>query len=200
VVKYDYNQTTGRKTFTRKGSNETVTAYGYDELGRLKTASAMYRNGSPITPQPETTQYAYNEVGSRKSITLPNGVFTEYTYNPLNRLTGLVHYQTSAKTTAISSFSYTLAADGMRKGVDEFLMYPSGSQSPSVQYGYDNLNRLTAEAATESAAASTMSRTFTTLRVIAKAGRFWPLTARWQRHTLMTQPQTDCCTRSRRGR
>ncbi|MGH2272579.1 hypothetical protein ACQ9LF_12340, partial [Anaerohalosphaeraceae bacterium U12dextr] len=143
TVHYDYSLTTGRKSFTRKGS-ELATEYGYDELGRLKTTRAMVRNGQLLSPT-ELTTYDYDLVGNRKSATLPNGVYTEYSYNSLNRLTELVHYQTTGKTTVVGSYSYQLNAAGMRKGAGEFLAYPSGSQSPVVEYDYDGLNRLVGE-------------------------------------------------------
>jgi len=143
TVNYDYYLTTGRKSFTRKGS-ELATEYGYDELGRLKTTRAMVRNGLLLSPT-ELTTYEYDLVGNRKSATLPNGVYTEYSYNGLNRLTELVHYQTTGRTTVVGSYSYQLSAAGMRKGAGEFLAYPSGSQSPVVEYDYDGLNRLVGE-------------------------------------------------------
>ncbi|MEN6309508.1 MAG: Tox-REase-5 domain-containing protein [Anaerohalosphaeraceae bacterium] len=143
TVNYDYHLTTGRKSFTRRGS-ELATEYGYDELGRLKTTRAMVRNGQLLSPT-ELTTYDYDLVGNRKSATLPNGVYTEYSYNSLNRLTELVHYQTTGKTTVVGSYSYQLNATGMRMGAGEFLAYPSGSQSPVVEYDYDGLNRLVGE-------------------------------------------------------
>jgi len=138
TVHYDYSPTTGRKSFTRKGS-ELATEYGYDELGRLKTTRAMVRNGQLLSPT-ELTTYEYDLVGNRKSATLPNGVYTEYSYNSLNRLTELVHYQPTGKTTVVGSYSYQLNAAGMRKGAGELV-----NQNRYLAYQYYNLGRLVQE-------------------------------------------------------
>ncbi|MHC5062140.1 MAG: RHS repeat-associated core domain-containing protein, partial [Planctomycetota bacterium] len=142
TINYDYNSITGRKTATWTGTNSaspvTKTEYSYDELGRLYDTTAAWRDATDITD--EMTAYEYNEVGSRKSITLPNGGFAEYTYNSLNRLTDLVHYETSAKVNTLSSFDYSVNADGMRATADE-----SVNENHYIDYTYDNLNRLESE-------------------------------------------------------
>ncbi len=91
-----------------------------------------------------TTNYTYDAVGNLSSFAYPNGVSTSYTYNPLNRLTNM---QSVCGTTApgcgtagaaIASYTYTLGAAGNRLSVVEL----SGR---NVNYGYDDLYRLTSE-------------------------------------------------------
>jgi RHS repeat-associated protein len=74
-------------------------------------------------------------VGNLQSVTYPNGVAHNYSYDTRNRLTNL---GVNASTTAIASYAYTLDAAGHRLSVSEL----SGR---TVNYGYDNLYRLTGE-------------------------------------------------------
>lgn len=148
-MQYVYSPVTGRKTDTKvwklDGGNwieDTSTDYTYDELGRLATVTANIRNSSDIHEQ---TSYDYDLVGNRKSTTLPNGVYTWYDYNALNRLTTLKHFSQYEATPAndtyrISSFAYTLNAQGMRTGIAEFV-----SENRCLAYQYDALNRVIQE-------------------------------------------------------
>lgn len=156
-VNYLYNAVTGRKAYTCKEVSEVVTEYGYDELGRLKTTRAMMRNGVAI-PSTELTTYSYDAVGNRKSATLPNGVYTWYDYNALNRLTTLKHFNQVVNNPAVntgnrlSGYGYALDANGMRAGVAETVKVgsPLADETRTVDYGYDNLTRLVTETATAS--------------------------------------------------
>jgi len=78
-------------------------------------------------------------VGNRESIQYGNGAHGVHIYDELNRLTNLTNY------TSLSSFAYTLYANGMRYSVTETL-----DETRTVTYGYDNLNRLEQETALES--------------------------------------------------
>ena len=153
IVKYDYNEVTGRKFQVRKGYAEIVAQYGYDDLGRLETVRAMMRNGVPISN--EITTYGYNAVGSREWMLLPNDVYTRYTYNAMHRLTDVVHYtqipqENPPLPPTLSSFNYPLNANGMRGGVTETVKVglQQTDETRTIQYGYDNLNRLITETAT----------------------------------------------------
>ena len=149
AVNYSYHDVTQRKSSTCTDNSETQ--YSYDKLGRLKNAEVTKRDGQTLA-EPEITKYNYNEAGSRAAVEVGNGALTEYTYDKLNRLTDLTHYETTSKINTLSSFGYTLNADGMRAEADEYLKYPSvgTDESPTVQYEYDNLNRLVSEGTTGS--------------------------------------------------
>ena len=152
VIEYLYNAVTGSKTAVVSYAADTLyedivddtatpvnsTTYGYDDLGRLDNVN-------------DTVSYGYTAVGSRETMEIDTDgstgweLRTSYAYNSLNRLTSLVNEKTTA--TVVSSFDYTLAADGMREAADEFLEYPASQtdEDPSIDYTYDNLNRLTQE-------------------------------------------------------
>jgi RHS repeat-associated protein len=143
IVNYDYSPITGRKIRTWTGDTFpaaiTVTEYGYDNLGRLARVTVVKRDGQTLGT-PEVTEYRYDENGNRHAVTLANGIYTEYTYDALNRLTNITHYEDNTKTDEISHFGYQLYADGMRATVDESL-----NEQRNVTYRYDALNRLIQE-------------------------------------------------------
>jgi RHS repeat-associated protein len=126
--------------------NETSTAnsdiwYGYDALSRVQTVTVKKQNGQTLTPWLVITYY-YTPVGNIDHIIYPNGTETDYGYNnPLNRLTSVTNKVTGGNT--LSSYSYTLNADGLRTGVTETDNLPS---SVTKTWTYDNLQRLTGEA------------------------------------------------------
>ncbi|MGC2186077.1 MAG: RHS repeat-associated core domain-containing protein, partial [Terriglobales bacterium] len=82
-----------------------------------------------------TTYDNYDPVGNLLQYTLPNGVVTTSTFDPLNRLatTG------STKGSALSSFTYTRFPEGNVNTLAEL-------NGRHVTYGYDNIYRLTSEA------------------------------------------------------
>ncbi len=109
-------------------------SYTYDADNRLAS----------ITDAVGTTNYTYDAVGNLGSVAYPNGVSTSYAYNSLNRLTtmqsvcGTTATGCGAAGAAIASYTYTLGAAGNRLSVVEL----SGR---NVNYGYDDLYRLTSE-------------------------------------------------------
>jgi RHS repeat-associated protein len=139
---WDYdlgNNNTGIST-----SNVSVT-YGYDALNRLQTANNL-RLGQVMT-------YSYDPAGNLSAAQLGSLMTTSYSYDALNRLTNMQTVCGSSGTantcgtpgTAMDGYTYALGAAGNRLSVQEL----SGR---TVQYGYDDLYRLTSE--TISAAAS----------------------------------------------
>ena len=150
TINYGYNPITGRKTNTNTASGNTNTNYYYDELGRLAGTGTASEN----------TYYHYDEVGNRKWLCVdadggfddsdpaaPTGyeIKTDYTYDPLNRLTDLLQQKTGQA--GLSSYIYALKADGQRHSLDETL---TRNETRNITYGYDDLNRLTDETATSS--------------------------------------------------
>jgi len=145
TVSYSYDPvgnvlTMGASAFPSIVNGPTVT-YAYDALERLSTAKTSYSGflTSSAPPNGSTSTYAYDNVGNLKSVTYPNGVVHNYTYDTRNRLTNLgVNGTVSGAPGAIAGYTYTLDAAGHRTGVIEL----SGR---AVSYGYDNLYRLTRE-------------------------------------------------------
>jgi len=81
-------------------------------------------NGTPANGS--TTTYVYDNVGNLQSVTYPNGVVHNYTYDPRNRLTNLgVNGTVNGAPGAIAGYTYTLDPAGHRTGVTE-LSGPNG--------------------------------------------------------------------------
>lgn len=137
-INYAYDVKTGAKT--RVWTLNSDIRYTYDAMNRLKTVEVHKRNGVELGT-PEVTTYDYTKVGSRASISLPNGITTSYQYDSLNRLTNLTHKKAD---TLIASYTYNLLPAGRRSAVTE--VTPEGTSQ--INYTYDNLYRLTNETRT----------------------------------------------------
>ena len=143
TINYAYDPATGWKTRTWTANSDS--SYAYDELGRLKTITAVKRNGQVLNP-PEVTTYTYTAVGNRASATLPNGIRTLYTYDQMNRLAGLQHVATNG--TVLSSYAYQYNAANLRTNAIEIVTGSDGAvHTNNIAYAYDALNRLVNEAA-----------------------------------------------------
>ena len=148
TINYEYDPQNGQKT--RVWTANSNVKYAYDELNRLKTVTDN-RNG--------ITEYTYNKVGARTAVKLPNKVTTEYVYNDLNRLTQVVNKDVSG--TVLSSYSYTLAPNGRRTGVEEtYKGNDNADIERSVRYSYDAMNRLVAEVSSSNQSALNYSGTY----------------------------------------
>jgi RHS repeat-associated protein len=107
-----------------------------------------------------TITYVYTPVGNIDHITYPNGTETDYGYNTLNRLTSVTN-KVTASGSVLSSYSYTLNADGLRTGVTEQQLEVGGSTSTTTKtWTYDNLLRLTGEAVVSSISANSYTDTY----------------------------------------
>ena len=137
-INYAYDVKTGAKT--RVWTLNSDIRYTYDAMNRLKTVEVRKRNGVELGT-PEVTTYDYTKVGSRASVSLPNGITTSYQYDSLNRLMNLSHKKAD---TLIASYTYSLQPAGRRSAVTE--VTPEGTSQ--INYTYDNLYRLTHETRT----------------------------------------------------
>ena len=135
------------------GTEDNSIDYIYDKLGRLSDVVGMKINGvlcdgEGENPEPKIHTYSYNPVGSRESLTYANDNYARYQYDALNRLKDVSNYQDGTKTTTLSSFAYSHYADGMRRSLDETIKYQDAStESRTITYTYDELNRLQVEQA-----------------------------------------------------
>ncbi|MCG8672358.1 MAG: hypothetical protein MI867_23330, partial [Pseudomonadales bacterium] len=129
---YDYDNVGNRTevTVTRNTDITTVT-YTYDDLNRLKT----------VVNNEGTTEYEYYDNGNLYTVTYPNGVETEYQYNPVNQLEYME--TTNEIGTVLSSFDYALYPSGRRDTITE-------NNGRVTDYDYDDLYRLTNETITDS--------------------------------------------------
>lgn len=125
TISYTYNAAGQMASVTIDGQ---TTSYGYDNMGRLIS----------VTDSEGTTTYTYDAVGNRVSTEYPNGVTTTYTYNSINVLTSQI--TTDGNGNVIESFEYTIGANGEKLTCVEL--------GRTVEYTYDELERLTSETVT----------------------------------------------------
>jgi RHS repeat-associated protein len=133
TLTYTYDAQGNMITLKSSNVGGASMTYAYDPLNRLAS----------VTDASSATTYTYDAVGNLSGFAYPNGVVTSYNYNTLNRLTNM---QSTCATgtgcgapgTALASYAYTLGAAGNRLSVAEL----SGR---TVNYGYDDLYRLTSE-------------------------------------------------------
>lgn len=125
TISYTYNAAGQMASVTIDGQ---TTSYGYDNMGRLIT----------VTDSEGTTTYSYDANGNRVSTEYPNGVTTVYTYNSINVLTSQI--TTDENGDVIASFEYMIGANGERLTCVEL--------GRTVEYTYDELERLTSETVT----------------------------------------------------
>ncbi len=129
-VSYTYDAAGNKKTQTTGSGTLT---YDYDQDGRLAAVHAA-QNGDE-TQATVIASYAYDYAGNRKGLARANGVGTVYTYDSLNRLTGIANTKNGA---VVSSWQYVLGPSGKRISVTD-------STGATTTYAYDADGRLTEE-------------------------------------------------------
>ena len=108
------------------GALEHTITRTYDAAGRLATVGDGARS----------TAYLYDEAGNRTGEERSNGSSSSWSYDPVNRLTHIEHFDASGATMA--AFEYALDAVGNRVGVTE-------ADGSTVDWTYDAAHRLVAE-------------------------------------------------------
>ncbi len=137
VLSYTYDENGNRLSLkvshgvgTGNATSDTTT-FAFDKLNRMSGV---------VDGQGRNTTYSYDAVGNRASMLRANGVYTEYVYDPVNRLKSMTHKNSA--NTVLESYTYTLDITGRRTGVTE-------GTGRVVTYGYDNNWRLVSESATD---------------------------------------------------
>ncbi len=110
-------------------ANEIATQYGYDKLSRLTSVTENYVSGGPTNNQTNVrTQYAYDAIGNRLSISDGLGHPTTFNYDTLSRVI--------TTTDALNNrTTYTYNPVGQRTTLTD-------AKSQSTLYTYDSLDRL----------------------------------------------------------
>jgi YD repeat-containing protein len=106
-------------------ANGASVAYTWDQLNRLGTAT-----DNRLPAGQNTTYYSYDPASNLETVTYPNGVQSTFTYDDLNRVTGLDATR--------SSYAYTLGLTGNRTSATE-------SNGRTLNWSYDGIYRLTQE-------------------------------------------------------
>jgi RHS repeat-associated protein len=131
TIAYGYDPAGRRTSMTLpsvNGSPGGTVNYTYDTVGR---SDSMTEPGQPG----KITHYTHTTDGRLNTIERPNGVQTDYLYDPAARLTGLHHRKNG---TTLADFDYALDANGNR-----VVAYANiGGQNVSESYQLDALNRL----------------------------------------------------------
>ncbi len=97
-----------------------------------------------------TTTYTYDANGNRTSTEYPNGVVTTYGYNSINALVSEV--TTDSDDNILASYEYTIGSNGERLSCTEL--------GRTVEYTYDELERLTSETVTVGSEVSVTTYTY----------------------------------------
>lgn len=125
TVSYGYD---AGKRLVAITSEASVVHYSFDALDRIIS----------VVSGGKTNAYTYVANGRLvDSLSSGNGVVSEYSYDPLNRLTNLVHQSGG---TNFASFAYTYNAADLRTSVTLGDAPPS---SRTISYGYDSIGQLT---------------------------------------------------------
>jgi RHS repeat-associated protein len=142
VVNYEYEPIEGRRVRTYTVNSDL--RYGYDLLGRISTVTVMKRDGITLTT-PEVTTNNYTALGSLQKVYFPNGAWTFYQYDLMNRVTNVVNY--NGTNGILSRYQYALGTNGVVKSVTETRLESNATYTTNqIAYTYDNLGRLTKEA------------------------------------------------------
>ncbi len=137
IITYSYNSGYQLRKISIDGKD---IEYGYDTMGRLVS----------VTDSEGTTNYTYDANGNRASTIYPNGVVTTYEYNSINALIRQV--SKDSNNTVLASYEYTIGANGERLSCTEL--------NRTVEYTYDELNRLTSETVTRGSTTSVTEYTY----------------------------------------
>lgn len=117
---------------------------GYNQAGLLDRVWLEHAHaGSPI---PYVTDVQYDALGQRRSIEFPNGVRTEYAYDPWSlRLTG-IRTRGGADGALLQDLAYTWDPAGnvaeIADGAQQTVFFDNAVVSPSTRYVYDARYRL----------------------------------------------------------
>jgi len=126
VTEYTSYDQNGRLLSSRD-PNGAVTENFYTPRGWLQAQYFSHHNSSRLT------SYTYDKVGQLKTVTLPGGLVSTYSYDAAHRLTGITDNRGN-------SIIYTLDAAGNR--IQEDIKDPSGVLVRTTQRVFDQLGRL----------------------------------------------------------
>ena len=126
TVNYQYNKLGQRTSIGISGENDIN--YTYDNLNRL----------TGLKSEDFETFYSYDAFGNLKEKTFSNGVKTEFSFNPLGKLTQLTHYDQDG---VLDHLNYDYDAVGNKIRVQK-IRRDMIEDSGIFDYEYDALNRL----------------------------------------------------------
>ena len=84
ALTYTYDGAGKLASMISSNTNGVNVSYTWDSLNRLSTVVDHRLSGS------QTTSYAYDAANNVYTVTDPNGVVSAFSYDPLNRVSGLI--------------------------------------------------------------------------------------------------------------
>ncbi len=135
-------------------ANGIETRYEYDELGRLMAVIENYEDGiydPAFTDRDVRTEYTYDRVGNRLTVTDANAHTTTYTYDALNRRTETrnpLGYITRYDYDAVGNRTVLTDANGTvttfnYDSVNRLTGIDYGDATPDVTFGYNRTGQRT---------------------------------------------------------
>lgn len=124
TLSYTYDAAGNLASTTSSNAHGVSTSYGYDDLNRLTSVADTNLAGS------NTTTYTYDNASNVGSVTYPNGVKAQFTYDTLNRVSSL--------DSQVSGYTYQRGPTGNQTNVVEL-----GGRTET--WAYDGIYRLTNE-------------------------------------------------------
>jgi len=124
TLNYTYDAAGHVASISSGNMNGASMAYAYDDLGQLATVTDNRLAGNNVT------SYTYDNASNVGTVTYPNGVQSTFTYDTLNRVTGL--------SSQPASYTY-------QRGPAGNLISASESSGRQVNWTYDGIYRLTGE-------------------------------------------------------
>ncbi|HKG60485.1 MAG TPA: RHS repeat-associated core domain-containing protein [Pyrinomonadaceae bacterium] len=128
TLTYTYDASGNIASLKSSNAGSVSLNYTYDASNRLESVIDN-RLAAGVTT------YGYDNAGNMLAASLPNGVQSTYTYDPLNRISQIAH----VKGGTLASYAYTFEPTGRRLTATE-------NNGRLVNYTYDALYRLTNEA------------------------------------------------------
>ncbi len=145
-IRYEYDagdRVTHVHTRPSGTAPEETTAYGYDPVGNLTSIT---------DPLGGVTSYTYDAANRPATRTLPNGVITTWTFDLRDRLSSVVHEDSTG--TVLASETYTRTLSGEPTQIDR-------EDGTYVEFTYDGALRLTSETYRNASGTVLRSKTYT---------------------------------------
>lgn len=142
TLSYTYDGAGNLTSMTSSNANGTSVSYTYDNLNRLSTVVDGRLSGA------NTTTYTYDSASNVASATLPNALQSIYTYDKLNRTSGVAsqlggyvyqHDPVGNRTSAVESNGRTTSwnYDALNRLTNETVASAPSGKNGSVSYGLD---------------------------------------------------------------
>ena len=181
TINYVYDLATQRHTETWTGTAYANAVsdikYGYNSMGELASVTVLKENGQ--TPAAVASSTLYDAVGGTSTTNLPNtvysydfggrlettldsatGITTRYTYKPNTNYVNQETVTSNLSPVTLAVYTYTYRNDGLKTGAVEYTLNSDGSSDTvTLSWTYDGLDRLTSETSSDTAGVAALNYT-----------------------------------------